>query len=205
MVELILVDTGFAFDANHPFHLHGHSFRVVAIEKIGTNVTLDEVKRRDQAGLIHRNLENAPIKDTVTVPDGGYTILRFHATNPGKKFLIKTPKHKQIIFHYFLGYWMFHCHIEFHVEVGMALIFKVGDHAQMPPVPPDFPRCGNYFPASATPATPDRCQSNSLLVDALRKLLPHALDIDLQCSSSASAQQLAWAVLITVVLLAFVT
>lgn len=83
-MELILVDTGFAFDANHPFHLHGHSFRVVAIEKIGNNVTLQQIKQMDVAGLIHRNLENAPFKDTVTVPDGGFTILRFHATNPGK-------------------------------------------------------------------------------------------------------------------------
>lgn len=91
MVELILVDTGFAFDANHPFHLHGHSFRVVAMEKLGSNVTLEEVKRRDAAGLIHRNLENAPIKDTVTVPDGGFTILRFHAKNPGKiKSILKN-------------------------------------------------------------------------------------------------------------------
>lgn len=84
-MEIILVDTGFAFDANHPFHLHGHYFRVVAMEKLGSNVTLEEVKRRDEAGLIQRNLENAPLKDTVTVPDGGYTILRFHATNPGKE------------------------------------------------------------------------------------------------------------------------
>lgn len=88
VVELFLVDTGFAFDANHPFHLHGHSFRVVSIEKVGSNVTLAEVKRRDEAGLIHRNLENAPFKDTVTVPDGGYTILRFHATNPGKIIIV---------------------------------------------------------------------------------------------------------------------
>lgn len=81
---MVMVDTGFAYDANHPFHLHGHSFRVVAMERLGKNVTMDEVKRRDEAGLIHRNLENAPFKDTVTVPDGGYTILRFHANNPGK-------------------------------------------------------------------------------------------------------------------------
>lgn len=85
VVEIVLVDTGFAFDANHPFHLHGHSFRVVAMEKLGSSVTLNEVKKRDEAGLIHRNLENAPLKDTVTVPDGGYTILRFHASNAGTK------------------------------------------------------------------------------------------------------------------------
>lgn len=79
-----MIDTGFAFDANHPFHLHGHSFRVVAMERMGSNVTLEEVARRDEQGYIQRNLINPPIKDTVTVPDGGYTILRFQASNPGK-------------------------------------------------------------------------------------------------------------------------
>lgn len=29
----------------------------------------------------------------------------------------------------------------------MALVFKVGDHSQMPPVPEDFPKCGNYIPS----------------------------------------------------------
>lgn len=54
------------------------------MEKVGPNVTLEEVKRRDENKVIQRNLKNPPLKDTVTVPDGGYTILRFHATNPGK-------------------------------------------------------------------------------------------------------------------------
>lgn len=44
----------------------------------------------------------------------------------------------------FLGYWLFHCHIEFHVEVGMATVFKIGEDRDMPPLPPGFPKCGNY-------------------------------------------------------------
>lgn len=76
--------TGAAFDANHPFHLHGYQFRVVAMEKLGPNTTADEVKELDRQGLIHRKLKRAPLKDTVTVPDGGYTIVRFYADNPGK-------------------------------------------------------------------------------------------------------------------------
>lgn len=44
----------------------------------------------------------------------------------------------------FVGYWLFHCHIEFHVEVGMATVFKIGEDWDMPPVPPSFPKCGNY-------------------------------------------------------------
>lgn len=75
--------TGVAYDANHPFHLHGHPFRVVAMERVGKNITREEVMDMDAKGLIHRNLDSAPLKDTVTVPDGGFTIIRFHATNPG--------------------------------------------------------------------------------------------------------------------------
>lgn len=33
---------------------------------------------------MERNFEDPPIKDTVTVPDGGYTVIRFIADNPGK-------------------------------------------------------------------------------------------------------------------------
>nr|AQY62684.1 laccase 1 [Bemisia tabaci] len=126
VVELVLVDEGFAYDANHPFHLHGHPFRVVAMERVGKNVTVPQIQALDRAGLVKRNLKTAPLKDTVTVPDGGYTIIRFHATNP--------------------GYWLFHCHIEFHVEMGMAVVFKIGEDADMPPVPHGFPKCGDFLP-----------------------------------------------------------
>jgi hypothetical protein len=74
---------GLPFDANHPFHLHGHNFRVIAMERMASNVTLEDVKTADREGRIHRKLDRAPLKDTVTVPDGGYTIIRFIADNPG--------------------------------------------------------------------------------------------------------------------------
>lgn len=45
-----------------------------------------------------------------------------------------------------LGYWLFHCHISFHVEVGMGLVFRVGDQSMLPPVPQNFPRCGHWTP-----------------------------------------------------------
>ncbi|XP_041972453.1 laccase-4-like [Aricia agestis] len=126
VVEVIILDEGVTFDANHPFHLHGNYFRVVGMRRLGNDTTIEEIKAYDEAGLLKRNLKNAPLKDTVTVPDGGYTVIRFKADNP--------------------GYWLFHCHIEFHVEIGMALIFKVGEHKDMTPIPPDFPTCGNYMP-----------------------------------------------------------
>lgn len=134
IVEIIIVDEGVTFDANHPFHLHGHSFRVVGMRRLANDTTIEEVKAFDEAGLLKRNLKRPPIKDTVTVPDGGYTVLRFKADNP--------------------GYWLFHCHIEFHVEIGMGLVFKVGEHRQMAAIPPNFPTCGNYMPDNNLESVP---------------------------------------------------
>lgn len=127
VVELILIDEGFAYDANHPFHLHVNSFRVIGMDRLNRSVTVEEVERLDKAGELKRNLISAPIKDTVTIPDGGYTIIRFVADNP--------------------GYWLFHCHIEFHAEIGMALIFKVGETREMKSAPANFPTCHDYYPS----------------------------------------------------------
>lgn len=45
-----------------------------------------------------------------------------------------------------LGYWLFHCHIEFHAEIGMSLVLKVGDKSEMVAAPHNFPTCYDYTP-----------------------------------------------------------
>lgn len=75
-------------------------------------------------GLIKRNLNRPPIKDTVDVPAGGYTVLRFLADNP--------------------GVWMFHCHIEWHVEMGMSILLKVGNKNDLPIKPKNMPNCDSF-------------------------------------------------------------
>lgn len=69
-----------------------------------------------------------PPKDTVTVPSDGFVVVRFRANNP--------------------GYWLLHCHFEWHMAIGMAALLQVGEPAAdvRPPVPLDVPRCGNYQP-----------------------------------------------------------
>ncbi|XP_050416521.1 uncharacterized protein LOC126830218 [Patella vulgata] len=124
VVEIILVDEGVAFNANHPMHLHGHAFRVVAMDRLGNSTSVEHVMELDKQGGIIRKLHGAVTKDSVTVPDGGYTVLRFHANN--------------------VGFWLFHCHVEFHIEIGMGLVIQVGSYQQMPRPPPNFPRCGNW-------------------------------------------------------------
>ena len=82
-------------NGGHPFHLHGHAFQIVA--RSGIN-----------AGLYPGDnaVKLAPIpaqRDTVMVQAGGYVVLRFQAYNP--------------------GVWFFHCHIEWHLEGGLAATF----------------------------------------------------------------------------------
>ena len=79
----------------------------------------------DERGEIRRNLVNPPLKDTVMVPDGGFTVLRFLADNP--------------------GYWLVHCHMSWHNHNGKAFVVRVGDAAKdVAPVPDGFPTCGDF-------------------------------------------------------------
>lgn len=121
VVELILIDEGVIFNANHPMHLHGYKFRVIGMDRLNESTSLEEVKALDKAGQLRRKLTRAPLKDTVTVPDGGYTIVRFKADNPGM--------------------WLLHCHVEFHLSIGMGLVLQVGEPAQFPARPKNFPEC----------------------------------------------------------------
>lgn len=93
-------------------------------------VYMPDLIKMDKRGELKRNLDNPPLKDTVQVPSGGYTIFRFHADNP--------------------GVWSFHCHIENHAEAGMFLIFKVGTESDLPPKPKNWPVCGDFKETSYT-------------------------------------------------------
>ncbi|XP_021367995.1 laccase-1-like isoform X1 [Mizuhopecten yessoensis] len=131
-VELVIIDEGKVWDANHPMHLHGHKFRVIGMDRLNKSTTLEEVKKLDNEGKLMRNLTSPVDKDTVTVPDGGYVILRIHADNP--------------------GFWFMHCHLEFHADVGMGFVLQVGGLDQIPSTPANFPRCGNWPHIIAPPA-----------------------------------------------------
>lgn len=145
VVEFIFIDEAIEVQANHPckmtscvldppdscsnfsvnpVHLHGYNFAVVGMAKLNDSITASYVKSLDAQGKLPRNLDNPPVKDTVTVPAGGYTIVRFVADNPGT--------------------WMMHCHLEFHFHLGMRFLVKVGTWRDLPPTPPNWPRCGNF-------------------------------------------------------------
>ena len=72
---------------------------------IANLLSLDEVRKLNEAGKIKKNYKDPIQKDTVPVPDAGFTVMRFRADNP--------------------GFWIMHCHIDFHNHEGMALVLQV--------------------------------------------------------------------------------
>lgn len=138
IVELILVDESESpIPVVHPFHLHGHSFYVLDMVTFrGRTHSIDEIREISQQGRFHavfgqprqsdRSYVNAPLKDTIQVPSSGMTRIRFKATNP--------------------GFWFMHCHIDWHMTIGMGLVIQVGDIDEMTPTPDNFPMCHDYAP-----------------------------------------------------------
>jgi len=73
---------------SHPFHLHGYAFKVVGIgrspDRNVKKINLKHALDLDKRGLLHREFNLPPAKDTIAVPNNGYVIFRFRADNPGK-------------------------------------------------------------------------------------------------------------------------
>jgi Multicopper oxidase len=65
-------------------------------------------------------------KDTVVVPGQGFVVIKFKANNP--------------------GFWLMHCHFEWHLGMGMSMVLQVGELDEMVQPPVGFPRCNNYQP-----------------------------------------------------------
>ncbi|GFZ14310.1 laccase 11 [Actinidia rufa] len=115
-VELVLQDTNLLSVESHPFHLHGFNFFVV-----GSGVGNFDPKK-DPAKF---NLVDPPERNTVGVPTGGWTAIRFRADNP--------------------GVWFMHCHLELHTMWGLKMAFvvengKSAEESVLPP-PQDLPPC----------------------------------------------------------------
>lgn len=112
IVEVVLVDEGklpglfeysdakawFGFlsvqqpNLSHPFHLHGYAYNVIGIGRSpDSNVKKINLKHAldlDRRGLLHRQYNLPPLKDTIAVPNNGYVVMRFRADNPGKCDLV---------------------------------------------------------------------------------------------------------------------
>ncbi|CAN6170479.1 unnamed protein product [Urochloa humidicola] len=115
-VEVVLQNTAILGAENHPLHLHGFNFYVLA-QGAGNFNAHRHVRRY--------NLLNPHQRNTVAVPAGGWAVIRFTADNP--------------------GVWIMHCHLDAHLPFGLAMAFEVDDgptpNAVLPPPPPDYPQC----------------------------------------------------------------
>ncbi|EXC03754.1 hypothetical protein L484_000972 [Morus notabilis] len=115
-VEMVLQNTALQARENHPIHIHGFNFHVLAQGFGNYDAVSDSTKF---------NLVNPQIRNTIAVPSGGWAVVRFQANNP--------------------GVWLVHCHLDVHLPVGLAMAFEVGNgptpSSTLPPPPSDLPRC----------------------------------------------------------------
>lgn len=115
-VQLVLQDTGIVTPENHPIHLHGFNFFAVGTGQGNFDASKDP-KNFNLADPVERN--------TIGVPSGGWTAIRFRADNP--------------------GVWFMHCHLEVHTTWGLKMAFLVdngkGPNQSLLPPPSDLPKC----------------------------------------------------------------
>ncbi|KAG7377240.1 ferroxidase fet3 [Phytophthora pseudosyringae] len=118
-VEVVVVNS---MNEQHPFHLHSHVPWVVG----SGQASAEDVYNNN---LPPSKLEGAMKRDVYTVPpcetdakdvciNVGYVILRFTADNP--------------------GVWMMHCHIDWHMDIGLAMIFVEGEKELQQKAPDTF-------------------------------------------------------------------
>ncbi|KAE8686976.1 Laccase-5 [Hibiscus syriacus] len=115
-VEMVLQNTAILGAENHPMHLHGFDFHVLAQGFGNYNPATDTNKF---------NLFDPQRRNTIAVPVGGWAVIRFVANNP--------------------GVWFMHCHLDAHLPIGLATAFVVENGptpaTTLPPPPADLPLC----------------------------------------------------------------
>ncbi|XP_004491004.1 laccase-5 [Cicer arietinum] len=115
-VQIVLQDTSIVTPENHPIHLHGYDFYIVA-EGFGN---FDSKKDASKFNLV-----DPPMRNTVAVPANGWAVIRFVADNP--------------------GVWILHCHLDVHIAWGLATVLLVEDGEglleSIEAPPEDLPLC----------------------------------------------------------------
>ncbi|KAK8552895.1 hypothetical protein V6N13_055673 [Hibiscus sabdariffa] len=115
-VQIVLQDTSIVTPENHPIHLHGYDFYIVA-EGFGNFDPKTDTSKF--------NLIDPPLRNTASVPVNGWAVIRFVADNP--------------------GVWIMHCHLDVHITWGLAMAFLVengvGELQTLQAPPPDLPVC----------------------------------------------------------------
>ncbi|KAI9996633.1 hypothetical protein PInf_014373 [Phytophthora infestans] len=134
-VEIVLVNEQ---NEQHPFHLHGHSPWVVGSRHATlADVQSNTLRPLKLSGAMFRDVYTVPVcpvGDTDACTGVGYVVLRLEADNP--------------------CVWMMHCHIDWHLDDGLAMIFVEGEK-QLQQAGVDaffsstFSVCGSYYTGAA--------------------------------------------------------
>ncbi|KAE8694831.1 Laccase-5 [Hibiscus syriacus] len=115
-VQIVLQDTSIVTPENHPIHLHGYDFYIIA-EGFGNFDPKTDTSKF--------NLEDPSLRNTAAVPVNGWAVIRFVADNP--------------------GVWIMHCHLDVHITWGLAMAFLVengvGELQTLQAPPSDLPIC----------------------------------------------------------------
>ncbi|CAK9151404.1 unnamed protein product [Ilex paraguariensis] len=113
---MVMQNTALIGVENHPIHLHGFNFYVLA-QGFGNFDPVNDPKKF--------NFDNPQKRNTIAVPIGGWAVIRFRANNP--------------------GVWLMHCHFDVHLPWGLATAFVVENggtpSSTLPPPPLDLPHC----------------------------------------------------------------
>ncbi|TVU27489.1 hypothetical protein EJB05_30103 [Eragrostis curvula] len=116
VVQVVLQGTNIFAAENHPIHIHGYDFYILAEGFGNFDAATDTTKF---------NLDDPPMRNTVGVPVNGWAVIRFVADNP--------------------GVWLMHCHLDVHITWGLAMAFLVEDGVgvlqSLEAPPPDLPLC----------------------------------------------------------------
>ncbi|VFQ60496.1 unnamed protein product [Cuscuta campestris] len=129
-VEIVFQNTALIGAENHPMHLHGFNFYVLAQGFGNYNPLVDPGKF---------NLFSPQQRNTIAVPSGGWAAIRFRADNP--------------------GVWLLHCHLDVHLSWGLSTAIVVENgrtpSTKLPPPPADLPKEGDGAATLATNFRPD--------------------------------------------------
>jgi FtsP/CotA-like multicopper oxidase with cupredoxin domain len=119
----------------HPWHLHGYTVDFIGAGKIPNLAPITCNRTRRDTDIFDYNtilpsLNATPpvitVGDSFNIPRESYVVFRFTAKNPGP--------------------WFLHCHMEWHIWPGMALVFSVERNGQykelIQPPPNTISICG---------------------------------------------------------------
>lgn len=101
-IDIIMTISNQSMDVmGHPMHLHGHKFWVLGSGR--GSFPFASITDAPESLI---NLRDPPYRDTTSLPSQGWAAIRYVTNNPGA--------------------WMFHCHLQWHAVVGMAMVLVEG-------------------------------------------------------------------------------